>query len=146
MSKVYLKLLSGTGSIFISTLLHYIHYIFNHDPRAWMKGDYCQIMEAYSVYIDFVYGAYVVRKKKKKLKKYILKKIFFRIHCVTCRRGRPSPALQKREWPGYDIKLHLTVRLQLWSFEECGVTSSLPLLPGPLWPRVVVTIRVQSIG
>ena len=39
--------------------------------------------------------------------------------------------------PEYDTKLHLIVRLQFWS------TSSLPLLPDPLW--VVVPVVVTSM-
>ena len=35
--------------------------------------------------------------------------------------------------PRYDIKLHLIVRLQFWSFMKCGVTPSLPLLHIDLW-------------
>ena len=29
---------------------------------------------------------------------------------------------------------------------ECGVPISLPLFPDPLWPEVIVTVRVSSIG
>ena len=44
---------------------------------------------------------------------------------------------------------HLTIRYRVssvWSFEEYGVTPSLPLLPGLLWSRVVALDRVLSIG
>ena len=46
----------------------------------------------------------------------------------------------------YDTKLHLIMRLQSWKFEGCGVPLSLPLLPGPLWPWVVVSVGVLSMG
>ena len=54
--------------------------------------------------------------------------------CITCKRGCP---------PRYDIKLHLMVKLQflrMWSIPS--------LLPGPLWPGVVVVVpfRVPSMG
>ena len=45
--------------------------------------------------------------------------------------------------PGYNTKLHLIVRLQLWGMWS---TPSLPLLPGSLWPRLVVPFWVPSIG
>ena len=41
----------------------------------------------------------------------------------------------------YEAKLHLVVRFQILNFEECGVTSSLPLLG----PRVVVSVKVELI-
>ena len=46
-------------------------------------------------------------------------------------------------YPGYNTKLHVIGRLQFW---ECGVTPSLLLHSGPLWPVVVVPIRVPSMG
>ena len=45
--------------------------------------------------------------------------------------------------PEYDISLHLIVRFQFW---RTWCASSLPLLPGPLWLRVVVPVRVPSVG
>ena len=48
--------------------------------------------------------------------------------------------------PGYDTKQsdgETSVMLELW---EMWNTSSLSLLPGPLWPRVVAPDRVQSMG
>ena len=49
------------------------------------------------------------------------------------------------ECPEYHTKLHLmvTLVLELWAMRS---TSSLPLLPGPFWPRVVVLVRVSSMG
>ena len=41
---------------------------------------------------------------------------------------------------------YLMVRLQSWSFGECGVPPSLPLFPGLLWPEVVVPDRLPSFG
>ena len=35
------------------------------------------------------------------------------------------------------------VRLKFWSSGECGVTS---LLPGSLWPGVVIPVRVPAMG
>ena len=37
-------------------------------------------------------------------------------------------------------------RLPPWRFGEREVSLSLPLLPGPLWPGVVVPDRVLSMG
>ena len=48
--------------------------------------------------------------------------------------------------PGYDTKQsdgEVSVMLELW---EMWSTPSLPLLPGPLWPEVVVSDRVLSMG
>ena len=42
------------------------------------------------------------------------------------------------ECAGYDIILDL---IQVLNFGECG---ALPLLPGPLWPRVVVLFWFSS--
>ena len=47
---------------------------------------------------------------------------------------------------GYDTKKSdgkVPVMLELLGMRS---TPSLPLLPGPLWPRVVTPDRVQSIG
>ena len=43
----------------------------------------------------------------------------------------------------YNTKLHLVVRLQLWRMQS---TLSLPLLLGPIWPRVVILVKVPSTG
>ena len=53
---------------------------------------------------------------------------------------------QEKESPGYNIKLHLMVRLQFWRSEECWLLSSLTLIPGPLWLKVVVPVRLLSMG
>ena len=45
-------------------------------------------------------------------------------------------------YPGYNTKLHLMVRLEIWG--EWNIPL-LPLLPGPLWGGVVVLVRVQSV-
>ena len=46
------------------------------------------------------------------------------------------------------MKLHCTWYFYaiLQKFGECGVTSSLSLLLGPLWPRVAVPVKVLSMG
>ena len=49
-------------------------------------------------------------------------------------------------FPGYDTKLsdgEVSVMLELWGMWS---TSSLPSLPGPLWPGVVAPDRVLSMG
>ena len=43
----------------------------------------------------------------------------------------------KGDYPVYDTKLHLVVRLKFFRFREYEVLS-LPLLPGPLWLEVIV--------
>ena len=55
-----------------------------------------------------------------------------------------SPPKQRVSW--YDINLDLMVRLQFWRYGESGVTLSLPLLLGRLCLRVVVLVRVSSMG
>ncbi len=50
------------------------------------------------------------------------------------------------ECPRYDTKQsdgEATVMLELWGMRS---TSLLPLLPGPLWPRVEAPDRVLSMG
>ena len=50
------------------------------------------------------------------------------------------------ECPGYDTKQfdgEVPVMLKLWGMRS---TPSLPVLPGPLWPRVVAPDRVLSMG
>ena len=44
------------------------------------------------------------------------------------------------------LKDSTVVWLQFWNPWECGVTPSLPLLPPPLWPGVVVLVRDPSMG
>ena len=48
--------------------------------------------------------------------------------------------------PVFEIKLHPVVRLQFWNSGECGVTPSLLLLSGLFLSRVVVSVRVPSMG
>ena len=43
----------------------------------------------------------------------------------------------------YDTKLHWVVRLQFYSSDEFKVTTSWLLLPGSLWPMVVVSVKVS---
>ena len=53
---------------------------------------------------------------------------------------------KKRRCPRYDTKLHLMMRPQVWTTGECGAPFLLPLLPGPLWPTMLVSVRVPSMG
>ena len=62
----------------------------------------------------------------------------------SLQRGKTFPS--KKKCSVYDPKLHPGVRLKFWSLVGCGVTCSLPLLPGPLWPRVMVSVRVSALG
>ena len=39
---------------------------------------------------------------------------------------------------------HQRVCLQFWRFGEMWSTSSFPLVPGPLWPKVVVDVSVAG--
>ena len=51
--------------------------------------------------------------------------------------------------PGYDLKTatgDVASNFPIWSFGECGVTPQISLLPGPLWPGVVVPARVPIMG
>ena len=53
---------------------------------------------------------------------------------------------KKNEYPVYDTKqsdCEVPVMLELWGMQT---TPSLPSLPGPFWPEVVVPDRVLSIG
>ena len=53
--------------------------------------------------------------------------------CFSAEGKYPLP----NESPGYDTKLshgEVPVMLRLWGMQS---TPSLPLLPGPLWPRIV---------
>ena len=54
-----------------------------------------------------------------------------------------TPPPKKKWCLGYDIKLHPMARLLFWRFVECGITCSLPLLPGPLWPGVVLLHTIK---
>ena len=67
----------------------------------------------------------------------------FRIQGLhLCRGLRPPP----NECPGYDTKpsdYEARMILELWGIWS---NSSLPLLPGPLWARVVALERVPPMG
>ena len=43
-------------------------------------------------------------------------------------------------------RLHLLASFLFWSLEECGVFLHHHPLPGPLWPGVVVPVRILSMG
>ena len=43
---------------------------------------------------------------------------------------------------GYVAKMHLVVRLHFWSFMECSVIPSLPLLLCSIWLRLVVSFHL----
>ena len=60
------------------------------------------------------------------------------VECILYRGVRPS---QEKGCPEYDIKLHPV--LKLWGVWN---TLSLPLLPGPLYPEVVIPVKVPFIG
>ena len=66
-----------------------------------------------------------------------------RIHQLhLCQGVRPPP----NKCPGYDIKQsdgEVSVMLEVWGRQS---TRPLPLLPCPLWPRVVTPDRVLSMG
>ena len=60
----------------------------------------------------------------------------------TLERSKPPP----NECPGYDTKhsdCEVPVILDLWQMRS---TPSFPLLPGLLWPGMVVPDRALSIG
>ena len=73
-------------------------------------------------------------------------KLFYNFYCpvgrgcrihrlLLCRGVRPPPP--PNECPGYDTKQsddEVPVMLEFWGMQS---TTLLPLLPGPLWPRVV---------
>ena len=58
-----------------------------------------------------------------------------------CKGVRPY----SNEFSGYDIK-HSDGKAPALELSEMWSTPSLPLLPGPLWPGVVETDRVLSMG
>ena len=51
----------------------------------------------------------------------------------------------KKEYPMSETKLHLMVRFQFQSFGLYRFISALWLLSGPIWPGVIVSVRVLSI-
>ena len=64
--------------------------------------------------------------------------------CKTSVLDMTSPGYD--ECPGYDTKqsdAEVPAMLELWGMRS---TPSLPLLPGPLWPRVVAPDRALSMG
>ena len=66
-----------------------------------------------------------------------------RIHRLLLSRGEGPPP---NECPGYDTKQsdgEVPAMLELWGMRS---TSSLPSLPGPLWPGVVAPDRALSMG
>ena len=71
--------------------------------------------------------------------------VFILPYSVPSAEGQDSHH-QKKKSPGYDTKLsdgETPVMLELWGIQ---ITPSSPLLPGPLWPGVVLFIRVLSMG
>ena len=61
---------------------------------------------------------------------------------LLCRGVRPPP----NDYPWYDTKQsdgEVLIMLKLWRIRS---TRSLPLLPCPLWPRMVAPDRVLSMG
>ena len=66
------------------------------------------------------------------------------IDCISAEgEDLPHPP---NECPRYDTKQSdgkIPVMLELWEMQS---TPSLPLLPGPLWPRVVVPDKILSVG
>ena len=57
----------------------------------------------------------------------------------------PRVRLWKKEFPEYDIKLHLYCELTILEIWRVQSIPSLLLLPGPLWPGVVVPVMYWSI-
>ena len=67
-----------------------------------------------------------------------------RIHQLHLYRGLRTPSHNKG--PEYNTKQsdgEIPIMLELWGMQN---TPSLPLLPVPLWPRVVAPDRVLSMG
>ena len=68
-----------------------------------------------------------------------------RIHQMHLSRGKTIPPTPNK-CPGYDIKQSYDkapVMLELWGMQG---TTSLQLLPGLLWPRVVAPDRILSMS
>ena len=66
-----------------------------------------------------------------------------RIHWLhLCRGVKPPP----NECPGYDTKQSDGEVPAVLELRGMRSTPSLPLLPGPLWPRVVAPDRALSMG
>ena len=67
------------------------------------------------------------------------------VEYTNCTSAEGHPLLPN-EYPGYDTKQYdgeVPVMLELWGMQS---TPLLPLLPGPLWPGMVVPDRAQSMG
>ena len=67
------------------------------------------------------------------------------VEYTNCLPAEGEKAPPRNECPGYDTKLsdgEVPVMLELWGMQS---TPSLPSLPGPLWPGVVLTDRVLSM-
>ena len=63
---------------------------------------------------------------------------------ISLQRDKTSPA--SNEYPRYDIKQsdgEAPIMLEIWEMQS---NSSLPSLPGSLWPEVVTRDRVLSMG
>ena len=56
-----------------------------------------------------------------------------------------GPPLINNEYPEYDTKLRLMVRLHFWKSGEYEVNCSLRWHPGPLWPVIVVPVMDPSM-
>ena len=60
--------------------------------------------------------------------------------CISCRGARPPPPKKK---VAMGMTLELIMNLQFWGEWS---TPSFSLLWGPLWPYVIVPVRVHSMG
>ena len=79
-------------------------------------------------------------------KKKFLKFLHSLADSIPCRRLRPAPTKKKKKKAGghgYTTTLHL---MQSFSSGERPVIPWLLLLPGLLWLKVVVPVRVQTMG
>ena len=79
----------------------------------------------------------------------------YNIICIYCKKSTYKTEQKINKWSknktkqnkikkclAYNTKLYLVVRRLLWKVWD---THLLPLLPSPLWPRVVVPVRVTCI-
>ena len=72
--------------------------------------------------------------------------------CSLGLKNTPTASLQRvktpppNKCPGYDTKRSDGEALVMLELCRMWITSSLPLLPGPLWPEVVAPNRALSIG
>ena len=68
------------------------------------------------------------------------------VECTDCFSAEGQETPNSNECSAYDTKQsdgEVPIMLELWGMRS---TPSLPLLPGPLWPRVVAPERVLSMG